>query len=198
MIKWFLLRVGKILQLWFQKSWDVALNLNKKEMRICYFQIKTVKKPSLSWIWCQQHISSQLEQGGNKWLGKLWNDPKAPVWNIPQVNAVQASVIIDAVCHPLHDTQVKSRSTFSARLISPRCSAERHRRSFLPVAIRLFREELFCVYWHFTSVPSFVGVHLWNRWKWNNWHCLKTNKVNYDLKVSKKITKIFVSKLFFL
>ena len=50
--------------------------------------------------------------------------------------------IMDNVSHPLHDVLVKKRSTFSARLIPPRCTTERHRKSFLPVAIRLFNSSL--------------------------------------------------------
>ena len=50
--------------------------------------------------------------------------------------------IMDNISHPLHDVLVKHRTTFSARLIPPRCTTERHRKSFLPVAIRLFNSSL--------------------------------------------------------
>ena len=45
--------------------------------------------------------------------------------------------ILDNVSHPLHDVLIKHRSTFSRRLFPPRCTAERHRKLFLPVAIKL-------------------------------------------------------------
>ena len=44
--------------------------------------------------------------------------------------------------HPLHDMLVKHRSTFSARLRLPKCTTERHRKSFLPVAINLHNSSL--------------------------------------------------------
>ena len=50
--------------------------------------------------------------------------------------------IMDNASHPLHDTLVRQRSTFSNRLILPRCTTERHRRSFLPTAIRLYNDSL--------------------------------------------------------
>lgn len=46
--------------------------------------------------------------------------------------------IMDHPSHPLHKTLDKLRSSFSHRLIQPRCSKERYRKSFLPTAIRLF------------------------------------------------------------
>ena len=50
--------------------------------------------------------------------------------------------IMDNVSHPLHDVVVQKRSTFSDRLIPPRCTTERHRKSFLPAVIRLFNSSL--------------------------------------------------------
>ena len=47
-------------------------------------------------------------------------------------------VIMDNVSHPLHETRDKLKSSFSNRLIQPRCLKERHRKSFLPGAIRLY------------------------------------------------------------
>ena len=45
--------------------------------------------------------------------------------------------ILDNNAHPLHQVLTSSRSTFSNTLIPPRCNTERHRKYFLPVAIRL-------------------------------------------------------------
>ena len=50
--------------------------------------------------------------------------------------------ILDNSSHPLHNTLVSLRSTFSDRLRHPRCTTERHRRSFLPVAIKLYNSSL--------------------------------------------------------
>ena len=50
--------------------------------------------------------------------------------------------ILDNVSHPLYDTLAQQRSTFSRRFLSPRCTTERHRKSFLPVAIKLYNASL--------------------------------------------------------
>ena len=50
--------------------------------------------------------------------------------------------ILDNVTHPLYDTLAQQRSTFSGRLLLPRCTTERHRKSFLPVAIKLCNASL--------------------------------------------------------
>ena len=50
--------------------------------------------------------------------------------------------ILQHVSHPLHNALVKQRSTFSQRLIAPKCTTERHRKSFLPVAIKLYNSSL--------------------------------------------------------
>ncbi|KAL6487605.1 hypothetical protein MHYP_G00042310 [Metynnis hypsauchen] len=50
--------------------------------------------------------------------------------------------IMDNGSHPLYDTVMRHRSTFSARLILPKCTTERHRKSFLPVAIKLYNSSL--------------------------------------------------------
>ncbi len=44
--------------------------------------------------------------------------------------------ILDSDSHPLHDALVTHRSTFSNRLLPPRGTTERHRKSFLPVDIQ--------------------------------------------------------------
>jgi hypothetical protein len=41
-------------------------------------------------------------------------------------------------CHPLHGTVQACVSTFSSRLIQPRCHKERYKKSFLPTAISLY------------------------------------------------------------
>ncbi|TWW54976.1 hypothetical protein D4764_09G0000250 [Takifugu flavidus] len=46
--------------------------------------------------------------------------------------------IMDSPSHPLHNTVDKLRSSFSNRLLQPRCSKERDRKSFLLSAIRLY------------------------------------------------------------
>ena len=46
-------------------------------------------------------------------------------------------VIMDNVSHPIHQTLDKLKSSFSSRLIQLRCLKERHRKSFLPGAVRL-------------------------------------------------------------
>ena len=45
--------------------------------------------------------------------------------------------ILDNVSHPLYDT-LPSRGAPSAEDPSPRCTTERHRKSFLPVVINLY------------------------------------------------------------
>ena len=51
-------------------------------------------------------------------------------------------MILQHVSHPLHNALVEQRSTFSQRLIAPKCTTERHRKSFLPVAIKLYNSSL--------------------------------------------------------
>ena len=51
------------------------------------------------------------------------------------LSKVQA--ILDNDSHPLHEVLDRLRSTFSQRLLAPRCSTERHMKSFLPVNISL-------------------------------------------------------------
>lgn len=46
--------------------------------------------------------------------------------------------IMDNPSHPLHETVGALSSSFSSRLIHPRCRKERYRRSFLPTAVRMF------------------------------------------------------------
>lgn len=50
--------------------------------------------------------------------------------------------IMHNVDHPLHNVVDELRSTFSHRLTSLKCSTERHRKSFLPTAIRLHNVSL--------------------------------------------------------
>ena len=51
-------------------------------------------------------------------------------------------VILQYGSLPLHNALVKQRSTFSQRLIAPKCITEHHRESFLPVAIKLYSSSL--------------------------------------------------------
>lgn len=46
--------------------------------------------------------------------------------------------IMDNTSHPLHETVRALSSSFSGRLLHPQCKTERHRRSFIPSAVRLF------------------------------------------------------------
>ena len=50
--------------------------------------------------------------------------------------------ILQHVPHPLHNALVKQRSSFNQRLIAPKCTTERHMKSFLPVAIKLYNSSL--------------------------------------------------------
>lgn len=52
----------------------------------------------------------------------------------PNDNVLLNSLVI--LSHPLHDLLLSYRSAFSERLTPPERTAERHRKSFLPVAIR--------------------------------------------------------------
>ena len=54
----------------------------------------------------------------------------------------KVQVILQYGSHPLHIALVKRRSAFSQRLIAPECTTERHRKSFLPVAIKLYNSSL--------------------------------------------------------
>ncbi|KAE8299065.1 hypothetical protein D5F01_LYC01451 [Larimichthys crocea] len=50
--------------------------------------------------------------------------------------------ILDNDSHPLHELLERLRSSFSQRLLVPRCSTERHKKSFLPVSISLYNSSL--------------------------------------------------------
>lgn len=52
--------------------------------------------------------------------------------------------ILNNVSHPLNDMLVERRSIFSQRLIPTRGFTERHRRQFLPVAIKPFNSSPLC------------------------------------------------------
>jgi len=47
--------------------------------------------------------------------------------------------IMDNASHSMHATLVSYQSTSNRRLRLPRCTTECHRRSFLPVAIKLYK-----------------------------------------------------------
>ena len=55
---------------------------------------------------------------------------------------LKVRAILQYGSHPLHNTLVEQRSSFSQRLIAPRCTTECHRKSFLPVAIKLYNSSL--------------------------------------------------------
>ncbi len=52
--------------------------------------------------------------------------------------------ILDNGSHPLYSVLVTHRSTFSSRLLPPRCTTERHRKLFIPVAIKLYNSSASC------------------------------------------------------
>ena len=57
------------------------------------------------------------------------------------LSRVQA--ILQYGSHPLHNALVEQRSTLSQRLIAPKCTTEHQRKSFLPVAIKLYNSFLY-------------------------------------------------------
>ena len=48
--------------------------------------------------------------------------------------------IMEDASHPLQETVRSLGSSFSDRLLHPRCLKERYRRSFLPAAVRLYNQ----------------------------------------------------------
>ena len=52
------------------------------------------------------------------------------------------TAMLDQESHPLHYSLSALESSFSGRLIHPRCSKERYRNSFLPAAVRLYNEHV--------------------------------------------------------
>ena len=50
--------------------------------------------------------------------------------------------IMDNASHPLHAVITKQRSSFSGRLLLPKCSTDRLRKSFVPRAIKLHNTSL--------------------------------------------------------
>lgn len=66
--------------------------------------------------------------------------------------------IIDNTSHPLHETVRSLSSSFSSRLLHPRCKKERYRRSFIPSAIRLFNSTTWCstVMLLYNPFPSYL------------------------------------------
>ncbi|XP_056908721.1 uncharacterized protein LOC130536643 [Takifugu flavidus] len=51
---------------------------------------------------------------------------------------VKLTSIMDTPSHPLHETVGALSSSFSSRLLHPRCKKERYRRSFILTAVRLY------------------------------------------------------------
>ncbi|KAI3368496.1 hypothetical protein L3Q82_025509, partial [Scortum barcoo] len=54
------------------------------------------------------------------------------------------SSLLNNTSHPLQDTLTALGSSFSERLLHPRCVKERYRRSFLPAAVRLTTQQTKC------------------------------------------------------
>ncbi|KAI3355124.1 hypothetical protein L3Q82_017997 [Scortum barcoo] len=54
------------------------------------------------------------------------------------------SSLLNNTSHPLQDTLTALGSSFSERLLHPRCVKERYRRSFLPAAVRLHNKQNAC------------------------------------------------------
>ena len=50
--------------------------------------------------------------------------------------------VLDNASHPLHTVIIKQRSLFSGRLLLPKCSTDRLRKSFVPRAIKLCNTSL--------------------------------------------------------
>ena len=55
---------------------------------------------------------------------------------------LKVRAILQHGSQPLHNTLGKQRSTFSQRLVAAKCITEHHRKSFLPVAIKLYNSSL--------------------------------------------------------
>ncbi len=66
-------------------------------------------------------------------ISQDWSEQVAEVRMLRRMNA-----IMDNNRHPLHALEVFRQSSFSGRMIPPRCRPERYRKSFLPAAIKLF------------------------------------------------------------
>ena len=73
--------------------------------------------------------------------GRLERPVMLREWSVT-LTVVSERKILDSVSHPLLDLLVRHRRTFSERLIPPQCMTERHRKSFLPVAIKLWHSSL--------------------------------------------------------
>ena len=54
--------------------------------------------------------------------------------------------MMDNISHPMQDNIGALSSSFSDRLLHPKCVKERYRRSFLPAAVRLFNSQVFYPY----------------------------------------------------
>ncbi|KAI4879583.1 hypothetical protein NFI96_026537 [Prochilodus magdalenae] len=57
--------------------------------------------------------------------------------------------------HPMYHSLEALGSSFSARLLHPRCVKERYRRSFLPAAVRLYN--IRCPPWSISTVVYFYN-----------------------------------------
>ena len=54
--------------------------------------------------------------------------------------AAKLSSLLGNVSHPFQDTLSSLCSSFSDRMLHPRCLTERYRKSFLPAALRLYNQ----------------------------------------------------------
>lgn len=78
--------------------------------------------------------------------------------------------ILDDAALPFHDVPVQYRSTLSANLILWTCTTECHKKSFLPVAIKLFNssiresktESIDCPWTYFTLPEVIIIYYLWS------------------------------------
>ncbi|TWW73111.1 hypothetical protein D4764_15G0005050 [Takifugu flavidus] len=106
----------------------LQLNVTKtKEMVVDFRKSKSPSLPSLhQWEGCGN--SPILQVPGLDNLDEVVRDRMV----------LKLRTIMDSPSHPLHNTVDKLRSSFSNRLLQPRCSKERYRKSFLPSAIKLY------------------------------------------------------------
>ncbi|KAI3367035.1 hypothetical protein L3Q82_009669 [Scortum barcoo] len=93
----------------------------------------------------QHHGQGQEENGqtgeeGNPALS--WDAPWTQ-WQVVGNGRMMAklSSLLNNTSHPLQDSLTALGSSFSERLLHPRCVKERYRRSFLPAAVRLYNKQ---------------------------------------------------------
>ncbi|KAI3354884.1 hypothetical protein L3Q82_004552 [Scortum barcoo] len=92
----------------------------------------------------QHHGQGQEENGQTGEEGQLC--PGMPPLDSVEVVGngrmmAKLSSLLNNTSHPLQDTLTALGSSFSERLLHPRCVKERYRRSFLPAAVRLHNKQ---------------------------------------------------------